>query len=578
MTFNEAKKLLKSKNMYFIKENSVFGTFEEYKAKLSDLWAERFGEDENAITLDELLLNPDFEEIAQNSYETEVEPTETVDTLVNMYENDEGDESFEDYDEDTENNEEIEDDLDFENGKAEFNPDDFENLDDDTWENEINNKNNEIVDQELEDSFDEAANYLRKRGYMINEDAQLLNEAWYDSIDLSADDKRFVKSVTDNFASAKSKVKDGIRGGYMTPAKRARFYDELSRVAEIVSPHGARYRAKVQADMRLLEDENWYNFIAEKNPQLDPNDIPGLVGHAELGDEAHLTPEELTARREARRAAEERARQEEEARRAREEEERRERERRENPEPEDMVSREEFEETPEDVITTRRVTRRRMRTNSREFHDQHRIPTAMITVNIDTTNDPDTLHEAEEIVNTIKERLRIAYNGDEVMTSLCNVDAAEVDIEEDGETRKEYHVVIKMPVEIKEEIARLVKDELEDAFTFVNAEHPEDAVYEFETNGTRDEVDDEEYEYEEPVVQRRRIRPQTTGVRRVNRTPRWRVHYTLAKDDGTDSGIQRTVVVPAATAADAKNKVENPEDIDNAYATGVFAVTGVDRI
>ena len=37
MTFNEAKQLLKSKNMYFIKENTAFGSYEEYIAKLMEL-------------------------------------------------------------------------------------------------------------------------------------------------------------------------------------------------------------------------------------------------------------------------------------------------------------------------------------------------------------------------------------------------------------------------------------------------------------------------------------------------------------------------------------------------------------
>ena len=37
---------------------------------------------------------------------------------------------------------------------------------------------------------------------------------------------------------------------------------------------------------------------------------------------------------------------------------------------------------------------------------------------------------------------------------MCNVDAAVVDVEEDGVTKQEYHVVIKMPAEIKDEISQ----------------------------------------------------------------------------------------------------------------------------
>ena len=56
MTFNEAKKLLKSKNMYFIKENAAFGSLEEYKAKLSDLWADNYTTDNpDEASFDEIL-------------------------------------------------------------------------------------------------------------------------------------------------------------------------------------------------------------------------------------------------------------------------------------------------------------------------------------------------------------------------------------------------------------------------------------------------------------------------------------------------------------------------------------------
>ena len=563
MTFNEAKQLLKSKNMYFIKENTAFGSYEEYIAKLNDLWAEKFEtEGEDDLTLDELLLNPDFEEVAKNCYESETDPSEAVETIASMFDNDADIENTEDFEADGTDAE-----IDYADPDLNAGVEDRDDLEDPDAE------------FELDASFDEAVKFLKSKGYQINESADILNEAWYNDIGLSAADETFVQRTMETYASAKSKKKNGIKGGYMTPVKRASYYSKFEHILELIAdrPNATRNMRKIRNEMALLEDENWYQFIHQNNPDLPTDEIPAMFGHAAIGAQAQETAEERAARRreEEARAAREAAAEAE--RREREERERRERERRENPEAEDLVSRREFEEGG-DEITTRPVTRRRMRTVNRDFTDHYAIPAATIKVNIDTTNDPDTLHEAEELVNTIKEKLRIQFEDDEGKWAMCNVDAAEVDVEVDGFQRKEYHVVIKMPAEIKEEMAQFVKNEMEDAFTFVNSEHPEDSVYEFDNTGNRDEVEQEEYQYDEPVVQRRRVRPQTTAVRRVNRTPRWRVHYTLATEDGADSGIQRTVIVNAATAEDAKNKVENPEDIDNAYATGVFAVTGVDRI
>lgn len=563
MTFNEAKQLLKSKNMYFIKENTAFGSYDEYIAKLNDLWAEKFEtEGEDDLTLDELLLNPDFEEVAKNCYESETDPSEAVETIASMFDNDADIENTEDF-EDTN----LEDDTDIDDIALNAGAEDRDDLEDPETE------------FELDASFDEAVKYLKSKGYQLNEDTNMLNEAWYDDIGLSPENKLFVQRTMETYASAKSKKKNGIKGGYMTPTKRASYYEKFERILDIIrdTPNATRNTRKIRNEMNLLEDQNWYAFIHQNNPDLPEDEIPTMFGHAAIGAAAEETEEERAARR---REQDERAAREaaaEAERREREERERRERERRENPEAEDLISHREFPEGG-DEITTRPVTRTRMRTVNRDFTDHYAIPAATIKVNVDTTNDPETLAEVQEIVNTIKEKLRIEFEDDEGKWAMCNVDAAEVDVEVDGFPRKEYHVVIKMPAEIKEEMAEFVKNELEDAFTFVNSEHPEDSVYEFDNTGNRDEVEQETYEYQEPVVQRRRVRPQTTGVRRVNRTPRWRVHYTLAAEDGTDSGIQRTVVVSAPTAEDAKNKVENPEDIDNAYATGVFAVTGVDRI
>lgn len=575
MTFNEAKKLLKSKNMYFIKENAAFGSLEEYKAKLSDLWADNYTTDNpDEASFDEILaIDEDAEELVKSYYERELDPTEAVeelhDTLASVPENTE---DFEEVVDD-------EDDIDTLDGEDNIS---YDESDSDNFEDDENYVEDDFEPEE-ELNFDEAVKYLKKHGYALNEDVQLLLEAWYDNIGLDDTDKIFVQRTMETYASAKSKPRalggHRIKGGYMTPAKRADYYGKFERILELIEdrPNAARNMRTIRKEMELLQDDNWYRYIHEKNPDLDQDTIVEIFGHAAIGETADLTPEELEQRRAERAEAERRAAEAERERQEREAAEERERLRRENPEPEDMISHRQFEETPE-TVTTRRVTRHRMRTVNRNYTDHYAYPAATIKINIDVTGDDESKAEVDEIISAIKDKLRIAYEDDEGKYAMCNVDAAVVDVEEDGDTKQEYHIVIKMPAEIKDEITRFTQVELEDTFPFVNSEHPEDSVYEFDNTGNRDEIEDETYEYDEPVLHRGRRRPQTTGTRRVSRTPRWRVHYTLADENGRDSRIQRTVIVPAATAEDAKNKVENPEDIDNAYATGVFAVTGVDRV
>ena len=284
----------------------------------------------------------------------------------------------------------------------------------------------------------------------------------------------------------------------------------------------------------------------------------------------------MTARHERERAENER--------REREEAARRERERRENPEPEDLVNSDDYVETPEgeEGPVTRTIRRRRMRTLNRHYHDTNNIPTAIIKINIDTTNDPETLAEAEELVQTIKERFASEYANNDTYRGLCKVEAANVDIENSamGEAGTEFHVVISMPAEIKAEIAEFVKNEMEDVFTFVSSEHPDDDVYSFETEGDRLETDEEEYDFEEPVVQPRRAqRPQVTSTRRIPRAKKWSVMYKVADEEGRDTGRTKWVHgVKAASAEDAMDKVENPPDIESAYATDVFkALRAVQR-
>ena len=173
-------------------------------------------------------------------------------------------------------------------------------------------------------------------------------------------------------------------------------------------PNAARNMRTIRKEMELLQDDNWYRYIHEKNPDLDQDTIVEIFGHAAIGETADLTPEELEQRRAERAEAERRAAEAERERQEREAAEERERLRRENPEPEDMISHRQFEETPE-TVTTRRVTRHRMRTVNRNYTDHYAYPVATIKINIDVTGDDESKAEVDEIISTIKDKLRIAY-------------------------------------------------------------------------------------------------------------------------------------------------------------------------
>ena len=143
MTFNEAKKLLKSKNMYFIKENAAFGSLEEYKAKLSDLWADNYTTDDpDEASFDEILaMDEDAEELVKSYYERELDPTEAVeelhDTLSSVPEN-------------TEDFEEV---VDGEDENAEY-IDDEDNID------ALDNEDNISYDESDLDNFEDDENYV----------------------------------------------------------------------------------------------------------------------------------------------------------------------------------------------------------------------------------------------------------------------------------------------------------------------------------------------------------------------------------------------------------------------------------
>lgn len=556
MTLDEALNEIKSHGLYLV-EDGAFGSYDEYVAKLNDLWVDMRDESE-LRSIDELIAEDDwYKNIVDDGFEAEKEPSEVIDEILNSVENDESI--------DTDSEFEYDDESELEDEDAEFT-----SYNDDPVENNIGLEDEENL-----------------YGESYNSGAQtMLNEAWYNNIGLTDEQEDKLKKLIDRYNSFASKRRDlndrYPKGSMMKPSNRQTLFREFTHFMSLLEDLGRNNDVQKIQTMYLqkLTDEGYLGVLKSKNPDWSEENLVEFVGHADIPDaEEYLglsQEERMAARHERERAENER--------REREEAARRERERRENPEPEDLVNSDDYVEAPEgeEELATRTTRRRRMRTLNRHYHDTNNIPTAIIKINIDTTNDPETLAEAEELVQTIKERFASEYANNDIYRGLCKVEAANVDIENSamGEAGTEFHVVISMPAEIKAEIAEFVKNEMEDVFTFVSSEHPDDDVYSFETEGDRLETDEEEYDFEEPVVQPRRSqRPQVTSTRRIPRAKKWSVMYKVADEEGRDTGRTKWVHgVKAASAEDAMDKVENPPDIESAYATDVFkALRAVQR-
>ena len=554
MTLDEALNEIKSHGLYLV-EDGAFGSYDEYIAKLNDLWLDMRDESE-LRNIDELIAEDEwYKNIVDDGFENEKEPSEVIDEILNSVENDD--------------NIDIESEFDY--------TDDPELIDDvelTSFDDEFDDDNNYNGLEDEENLYGESYNPSQQ---------QMLNESWYNDQGLSEEDEDRFKKLLNRYASFTSKRRDNNdrmpKGSMMKPSNRIIFFREfVTFLNKFEALHKPALVRKIQESyLQTLTDDGYLRFLVSKNPDWSEADLREFVGHAEIAEaDEYLggSEEERATRRREREEAERRAREEAEAAE-------RARQRRENPEPEDLVN-DEYEEGEAGEVTTQRVQRRRMRTGQRHYHDTNNIPVASITINIDTTNDPETLAEAEELVQTIKERLTTEFANDETNRQLCSVEAANVDVEDvgDGTAGTEYHVVIKMPAEIKTEIAEFVKNEMEDVFTFVNSEHPDDTMYSFETEGDRIETYEEEYEFDEPVVPRRRAqRPQVTSTRRIPRAKKWSVMYQVADEDGRNTNRTKWVHgVKAASAEDAMDKVENPADIESAYATDVFkAIRAVQR-
>ena len=103
MTLDEALNEIKSHGLYLV-EDGAFGSYDEYVAKLNDLWVDMRDESE-LRSIDELIAEDDwYKNIVDDGFEAEKEPSEVIEEILNSVENDESidtDSEFE-YDDESE--------------------------------------------------------------------------------------------------------------------------------------------------------------------------------------------------------------------------------------------------------------------------------------------------------------------------------------------------------------------------------------------------------------------------------------------------------------------------------------------
>jgi hypothetical protein len=80
MTINEAKSIIEENGMYLINEQET-GSFDDFIAKLNDLWADEYSDDENYQSIDEMMQDEWYSKLIQSYFDDNLTPTEAVDKL-----------------------------------------------------------------------------------------------------------------------------------------------------------------------------------------------------------------------------------------------------------------------------------------------------------------------------------------------------------------------------------------------------------------------------------------------------------------------------------------------------------------
>lgn len=559
-TFREAIETMSKK---VLKENA-YGTFEEYIAKLNDLWDSTQEGLENAVTMDEILKNKWYHDLVADLYDSETEPSKALEEIENELANDTSlEDDIEQY-QTTEDDYNVDEELDDEYLDDEYydeNGEHYPRYRDavDSAEEYYNSPEVEYADNEL--AVHEALDLLRQHGF-VAEPSMLTEAREFDSMD--AEHKEGLRRLKNNYSSAKS------NHALNTATQIDRY---LRQFASFI-PHvpNARGRALIMRWIGELNDRR----AALNLPTLSVNPETGAIGTDTAAPAARpaATRPAATRRVEVPAAARgaDTAPRVTVPDRAPEEDI--------HPAAEDDTRPAGDDDAPETEEPTRRRNthmerRRRIRIDRQTV--AHPVHVKQTCIFVEYGPDADTLQETRTELNSIADSIRDMYQGEEIRSYIEPVTI----IENVPDRPNTISAVITSFPDEHSRVRDMIMRKINDVFVFVEVtavqeadieihvpaevEIPEEYEVEVEDAPTPEEAAQElvnaaaEGEVETREVATRR-QPRTDIVRRLAARTRWKVTFKVEDSDETE-----TVYVAARSAEEARAIVSRDPDDGGAY-------------
>lgn len=551
MTLNEAKSIIKQHGLYALREQAI-GSYDDFIAKLSDLWAEQYSDDENYQSIDEMLQDEWYAQIIDSYYDDGFTPTQAVEQLIDdIYEESQTIDNENDFigdDEETEDNEDYsdfpeDDELGKLNGMED--PDEYDRI---PAEDET-----DVYDDIEDGSFPadedirEAVEVLDRHGYMLNEANEFRGMDAAALARLKAFQNCYASAKTNNALRTQDKIDKFIYGfASFIPDAPARGKQKLMGIINTLNARRTENGwDAVEVDPETGEIDGAVPPQPTGRGGDNPNRHGGRVGNAPAAHAAPAAP------------------------------------RHEEPAEEAPAPRQEApaHQAPAEVNV--------------------QISTRRIQVVIDTEGGAET----EDIKNAF----------DSLVNEIDEYDAAgnklskPVFIEDNGNANIEITFICD-PNNLNDELSRWVANQIEskfeNVFTFVDVNPQAPAEIEVpvkQNHGLMDNTKpgplpaqyqelfadvpaageeqareeapanepaaDEEPEEEapaQPAVRNREPRRVNGPIHRMPRAKQWRVYYHPVGEDGNvQANITDNVVVTAPTQEEALKKLNEPEDPDN---------------
>lgn len=298
MTLNEAKSIIKQHGLYALREQAI-GSYDDFIAKLSDLWAEQYSDDENYQSIDEMLQDEWYAQIIDSYYNDGFTPTQAVEQLIDdIYEESQTIDNENDFigdEEETEDNEDYsdfpeDDELGKLNGMED--PDEYDRI---PAEDET-----DVYDDIEDGSFPadedirEAVEVLGRHGYMLNEANEFRGMDAAALARYNAFKNCFASAKTHNVFGTVDKIDKFINGfASFIPDAPARGKQKLMEFINWLNDK----RTALNLDPITVDPETGkINGVVPPQPTGrggdNPNRHGGRVAHAEPAAPRHEEPAE----------------------------------------------------------------------------------------------------------------------------------------------------------------------------------------------------------------------------------------------------------------------------------------------